>query len=110
MFNVQGDPTSLEEVLSSPTIDFWREVINDEMDSLLSNRTWKLVDMPFSCKTIGCKWVLRRNLKPNGYVDNFEARIVAKGFKQKKKDIDFFDTFSHVIQNLFIHQMYIRTT
>jgi len=54
--------------------------------------------------------VLRRNLKPNGYVDNFEARIVAKGFKQKKKDIDFFDTFSHVIQNLFIHQMYIRTT
>jgi hypothetical protein len=39
VFNVQGDPTSLEEVLSSPTIYFWREAINDEMDSLLSNRT-----------------------------------------------------------------------
>jgi len=57
VFNVQGDPTSLEEVLSSPTIDFWREVINDEMDSLLSNRTWKLVDMLLVVKQLvvnGC--------------------------------------------------------
>lgn len=76
--------------------------------------------MPPSRKTIGCKWVLRRNLKPNGYVDNFKARIVAKGFKQKE-NIDFFDTFSPVtkvtfirllvaIQNLFIHQMDVKIT
>ena len=65
------------------------------MESLISNRTWKLVDLPQSCKTIGCTWVLRKKLKLNGSIDKFKARLVAKGFKQKA-DLDFFDTFSSV--------------
>ena len=65
------------------------------MESLISNRTWKLVDLPPGCKAIGCKWVLRKNLKPDGSIDKFKARFVAKGFKQKT-DLDFFDTFSPV--------------
>lgn len=54
------------------------------MEFLLSNKTWKLVDLPTGCKTIGYKWVLRRKLKPNGTIDKYKARLVAKGFKQKK--------------------------
>ena len=59
------------------------------MDSIISNNTWKLVDLPLGCKTIGCKWVLRRKLKPDGSIEKFKARLVVKGFKQKE-DIDFF--------------------
>ena len=66
------------------------------MKSLISNRTWKLIDLPLGCKTIGCKWVLRKMLKPNGSINKFKVRFVAKGFKQKD-DLDFFDTFSLVI-------------
>ena len=63
------------------------------MKSLTSNRTWKLVDLPLGCKTIGCKWAIRKKLKPDGSIDKFKARLVANGFKQKV-DIDFFDKFS----------------
>jgi hypothetical protein len=122
VYNLQSDPTSLEEALSSTDLDFWKEAINDEMESLISNNTWKLVDLPLGCKTIGCKWVLRRKLKPDGTIEKFKARLAAKGFKQKE-DIDFFDTFSPVtkiiyirlliaiaaIYNLMIHQMDIKT-
>ena len=80
VYNLQGDPTSLEEVLSSYDSSFWKEAINDEMDSIIYNNTWKLVDLPPGCKTIGCKWVLRRKLKPDGFIEKFKARLVAKGF------------------------------
>jgi hypothetical protein len=122
VYSLQSDPTSLEEALSSTDSGFWKETINDEMDSLISNNTWKLVDLPPGCKTIGCKWILRRKLKPDGTIEKFKARLVAKGFKQKE-DIDFFDTFSPVtkitsirlliaiaaIYNLMIHQMDVKT-
>ena len=65
------------------------------MESLISNRNQKLVDLPPGYKAIGCKWVLRKKLKLNGSIDKFKARLVAKGFKQKA-DLDFFDTFSSV--------------
>ena len=123
MYCLQSDPTSLEEALSSTNSDFWREAINDEMDSLISNNTWKLVDLPPGCKTIGCKWVLRKKLKPDRTIEKFKTRLVAKGFKQKE-DIDFFFTFSPVtkitsirlliaiavIYNLMIHQIDVKTT
>ena len=92
------------------------------MESLISNRTWKLVDLPPGCKTIGCKWVLRKKLKPDGSTNKFKTRLVAKGFKQKA-DLDFFDTFSSVtritsiklliaiaaIFDLKVHQMDVKT-
>ena len=51
------------------------------MKSLISNRTWKLVDLTLGYKTIGCKWVLRKKLKPDGSINEFKTRLVAKGFK-----------------------------
>ena len=71
---------------------FWKVAVNDEMKSLISNKTWKLVDLPLGCKTIGCKWVLRKKLKPDGSIDKYKARLVAKGFKQLE-GLEFFDTF-----------------
>ena len=59
--------------LYHPDTIFWKEAVKDEINSLLSNKTWKLVDLPQSCKTIGCKWVLRKKLKPDGIIDKYKA-------------------------------------
>ena len=62
VFNIDENPIYLKEGLSSNDTVFWKEAINDEINSLVSNRTWKVADLPPSCKTIGCKWVLKKNL------------------------------------------------
>ena len=95
VFNIEENPKNLKEALTSLDAIFWKEVVNDEIESLISNRNLKLVDLPPGYKAIGCKWVLRKKLKLNGSIDKFKARLVAKGFKQKA-DLDFFDTFSSV--------------
>jgi hypothetical protein len=41
--------------MSSRDVAFWKEAVNDEMDSILSNNTWVLVDLPSGSKPIGCK-------------------------------------------------------
>ena len=80
VFTIEEGPLNLQEALSSLDADFWREAINDEMDSLESNKTWHLTDLPPGCKSIGCKWVLKKKLKPNGTIDKYKARLVARGF------------------------------
>ncbi|RZB91995.1 Retrovirus-related Pol polyprotein from transposon TNT 1-94, partial [Glycine soja] len=121
-YTLEEDPSNLQEALSSLDADLWQEAINDEMDSLESNKTWHLVDLPPGCKPIGCKWILKKKLKPDGTVDKYKARLVAKGFRQRE-NVDFFDTFSPVtritsirvlislaaIHSLVVHQMDVKT-
>lgn len=51
--------------------------------------------VPPGCKTIGCKQILRKKLKPYGSINKFKASLVAKDFKQKT-NLEFFDAFSPI--------------
>ena len=121
-FLVESEPTSYKEAISSLEAPFWKEAINSEIESILQNNTWKIVELPPGSKAIGCKWVSKKKLKLDGSIDKYKARLVAKGFTQKK-GIDYFDTYSPVssittiiklivlasIHNLVIHQMDVKT-
>lgn len=92
VFNTEETQLSLQETSTSSDDIFWKDAINDEMNSLVFNNTWKLVESPPGCTTIGCKLVLRNKYKLNGTINKFKAWLVTKGVKQKA-DIDFFNTF-----------------
>jgi hypothetical protein len=95
VYLVDDTPTSIIEAYASPDVDDWKEAVRSEMDPILSNGTWELSELPFGCKPIGCKWVFKKKLRPDGTIDKYKARLVSKGYTQKEGE-DFFDTFSPV--------------
>ena len=121
-FNTEADSKTFEEAMKSQDASFWKEAINDEIQSIMTNRTWELVDLPPGSKPISCKWIFKKKLKVDGTIDKFKVRLVAKGFTQKY-GMDYFDTYSPVariatirmllalasIKNWVIHQMDVKT-
>ena len=85
VFNKEDDPKTFEEAMTSKDSTFWKEAVNDEIDSILSNNTWVLVDQPTGLKPIGCKWVFRRKYNTNGSIQTFKARLVAKALNKGKE-------------------------
>ena len=63
---VEDDPKTFREAMASRDVAFWKEAVNDEIDSIMSNNKWVLVDLPAGSKPIGCKWVFRRKYNFDG--------------------------------------------
>jgi len=70
--------------------------MKEEMDSLLKNQTWELCKLPASKKALPNKWVYRLK-EEDGGKKRFKARLVVKGFAQKK-GINFDEIFSPVVK------------
>ncbi|XP_072976984.1 uncharacterized protein [Typha angustifolia] len=119
----EKEPQSYKEAMSTPKAPLWKEAIDSEVESILQNHTWELVDLPLGCKPLGYKWIFKRKMKADGSIDKYKARLVVKGYRQTE-GIDYFDTYSPVtritsirliialavLYNLEIHQMDVKTT
>lgn len=62
LLSIEDDPKIYSEAVASKDIGLWKEVINDEMDSILSSNTWILVYLPLKSKHIWCRWVFKKNM------------------------------------------------
>ncbi|GKD71962.1 zinc finger, CCHC-type containing protein, partial [Tanacetum coccineum] len=63
------------EEVTKKDVAFWKEAINDEMDSIMGNNTWVLADLPPGCKPLGCKWIFKRKLKSH-YIEKVLKKFI----------------------------------
>lgn len=62
LLNVEDDPKTYKEAMASRDVAFWKEAINDEMDSLLNTNTWTVVDLPQGSRPIDVNGSLKGNI------------------------------------------------
>ncbi|MCO5570497.1 hypothetical protein L7F22_024219 [Adiantum nelumboides] len=115
-------PLSVHDVLDSSESKEWHAAILDELQALEAANTWELVPTPEHHDIVSCKWLLKKKYHPNGSVDRYKARFVARGFTQQE-GVDYFDTYSSVLDmtafqvlialaakfNLLLHHLDIKT-
>ena len=95
--------------------------MKDEMNSLLGNQIWEIIELQAGKKALHNKWVYRIKNEHDG-IKRYKARSVVKGFQQKE-GIDYIKIFSLVVkmsiirlvlgmvvvENLHLEQLDVKT-
>ena len=81
--------------MSLPDRAEWKQVMHDELDSIMQLGIYKLTELLLNHQAINTKWVycIKRDL--NGNIMHYKARLVTKGFTQKP-GINFDETYAPV--------------
>ena len=75
----------------------WLSAMQDEMDSLHENYTYDLVELPKGKRALRNKWVCKVKTEEVDNAPRYKARIVVKGYQQKK-GVDFDEIFAPVVK------------
>ena len=73
----------------------WHEAMIEELEALRKNKTWVLTTLPAGKKAVSCKWIYTVKQNPEGKVERYKARLVARGYSQTY-GIDYDETFAPV--------------
>ncbi|GKF21947.1 ribonuclease H-like domain-containing protein, partial [Tanacetum coccineum] len=72
--NKTREPKSYFEASKYP---HFTDAMNQEMDALLKNDTWEIVELLEGRKAIGSKWIYKIKFKSSGEIDGYKPRLVA---------------------------------
>ncbi|GKB41711.1 retrotransposon protein, putative, ty1-copia subclass, partial [Tanacetum coccineum] len=90
-----NEPTSYKATMLDSESNKWIDAINAEIQSIMDNMVWVLVDLPPGYKTVGSKWIFKKKIDMDGIVHTYKAGLVAKGYTQLY-GVDYEETFSPV--------------
>ncbi|GKA76825.1 retrotransposon protein, putative, ty1-copia subclass, partial [Tanacetum coccineum] len=93
-----NEPTSYKAAMLDPESNKWLDAMNAEMQSMIDNKVWVLVDLPPNCKIVGSKWIFKKETNIDGIIHTYKARLVTKGYTQLY-GVDYEETFSPVDDN-----------
>ncbi|KAL2252320.1 UNVERIFIED_CONTAM: Retrovirus-related Pol polyprotein from transposon RE1, partial [Sesamum indicum] len=79
----------------------WRNAMKEEITALERNKTWKIIDLPPQKSTVGCRWLFKTKLNPDGSVERYNARLVAEGYSQIEGE-DYNDYFAPVAKTVTV--------
>jgi len=119
---VNDEPESVQQALSRGDASHWRVAIAEELEAIRSNGVYELVDPPVGHNVVTSKFVFRIKRRPDGEVDRYKARLVARGFTQQE-GVDYTETFAPVAKfstirallavaaarGLTVHQLDVKT-
>jgi hypothetical protein len=117
------DPRTVREAVNSEDSKLWKKAMVEEMDALDKNEAWDIVELLAGRKSVGRKWLFKKNFNAQGKVEKYKARLVAKGYSQVE-GIDFGEIFSPIAKltsirfllsivvafDLEVEQMDVKTT
>jgi len=79
----------------------WRNAMGEEINAQIRNNTFELVPPKPNQNVISTKWIFTLKYLPNGTLDRYKARLVARGFRQQY-GLHYSETFSPVVKSLTI--------
>ena len=92
------EPNSYKEAIASPKANSQLNTIKKEVKELEKLNIQTLVPRPPKSRPVlKGKWVYKLKLHPNGTIDKYKARWVAKGFLQRYR-INVFETFTGTVR------------
>lgn len=86
------EPWDFEEAME---LKVWRDACEEEIASIVKNKTWDLADLPKGAKAIGLKWIFKIKRNSDGSINKYKSRLVAKGYIQRH-GVDFEEVFAPV--------------
>ena len=92
-------PKNYQKAVNDPQWgSMWKEATDKEFTALAANNTWVPKVPPKGANIVTSRWVFAIKYNPDGSVNKFKARIVARGFSQKY-GIDFEETFAPTVRH-----------
>ncbi|GJV61588.1 retrovirus-related pol polyprotein from transposon TNT 1-94 [Tanacetum coccineum] len=96
------EPLTYQAAVACEDSSKWKAAMKEEMDSLMKNKTWELVDYPVGQKLVSCKWLFKiKEWIEGGQKPRYNAWLVARGFTQRA-GIDYNKVFYLVVRHISI--------